>query len=115
MIPDSSDEPLRPEAVGQRRVLAVIPVWNAEATLQEALDSVFAQEGADFDVLAIDDGSGDRSLAILNGQRQARLLVQAREHRGLCATMNQAIEFASANGYEYLIRMDSDDISKPGR
>jgi glycosyltransferase involved in cell wall biosynthesis len=93
----------------------VIPVWNAEATLQEALDSVFSQEGVDFDVLAIDDGSQDRSLDILREQRDSRLRVHALKHNGLCTIMNDAIQFASARGYEYLLRMDSDDVCKPGR
>lgn len=100
---------------GRRRVLVVMPVWNAEATLQEALDSIFTQEGVAFDVLAIDDGSSDGSLELLQRQRDGRLLVDALGHRGLCAVMNHGIEFAAAQGYEYLVRMDSDDISKPGR
>jgi glycosyltransferase involved in cell wall biosynthesis len=101
--------------MGEQRVLVVLPVWNAEATLQEALDSVFSQVGVDFDVLAIDDGSQDQSLEILRVQCDRRLLVLALEHQGLCAIMNHAINFAAARAYEYLIRMDSDDISKPGR
>jgi glycosyltransferase involved in cell wall biosynthesis len=97
------------------KVLVVMPVWNAEATLQEALDSVFSQKGVAFDFLAIDDGSTDRSLEILEEQSDPRLLVHALEHQGLCAVMNYAIQFASARGYEYLVRMDSDDVSKAGR
>jgi glycosyltransferase involved in cell wall biosynthesis len=103
------------DAMGKQRVLVVVPVWNAEATLQEALDSVFSQDGVDFDVLAVDDGSQDRSLDILKEQRDSRLLVHPLEHQGLCAIMNHAIQFASARGYEYLVRMDSDDVSKAGR
>lgn len=97
------------------KALVVMPVWNAEATLQEALDSVFAQEGVDFHLLAIDDGSTDRSLDILNEQGDSRLLVHALGHQGLCGALNHAIQFASTQGYEYLVRMDSDDVSKPGR
>lgn len=92
-----------------------MPVWNAEATLREAVDSVLSQEGVDFDLLAVDDGSTDRSREILTEQRDPRLVVNVLEHHGLCAAMNNAIEFASAHNYEYLIRMDSDDVSKPGR
>lgn len=103
------------EGVGPARVLVVIPTWNAEGTLQEALDSVLSQEGVDFHVLVIDDGSRDGSTDILRRQRDPRLIVHAREHRGLCAQMNDGIDFAAAEGYEYLLRMDSDDISKPGR
>lgn len=95
--------------------MVVMPVWNAEATLQEALDSVFSQEGVTFQCLVVDDGSEDRSLEILRRQRDERLIVHALEHVGLCAAMNHAIRFASAMGYQYIIRMDSDDISRPGR
>ena len=92
-----------------------MPVWNAAFTLQAALNSLYCQEGVDFRILALDDGSDDRSLDILRTQGDGRLLVHALEHRGLCAVMNHAIQFATAQGYEYLVRMDSDDISKPGR
>jgi len=101
--------------VDRPKVLVVMPVWNAEATLHQALASVFSQEGVVFDFLAVDDGSTDRSLEILKEQHDPRLLVHALEHHGLCASMNHAIQFASAHGYEYLIRMDSDDVSKAGR
>ena len=97
------------------RVLVVLPVWNAEATLQEALDSVFLQRGPTFRVLAVDDGSQDRSLEILRAQRDPRLEVHARDHEGLSLTMNHCIRYAATEGYEYLMRMDSDDLSKPGR
>ena len=97
------------------RVLAVLPVWNAEATLDQALDSVLAQAGVEFHVLAVDDGSDDRSGEILRRRSDPRLAVHTRDHRGLCDTMNHAIAHAASQGYEYLMRMDSDDISKPGR
>jgi glycosyltransferase involved in cell wall biosynthesis len=100
---------------GRPRVVVAMPVWDAETTLQEALDSVFLQEGVDFDLLALDDGSTDRSRDILMGQHDPRLIVKILEHQGLCAALNHAIQFASSGNYEYLIRMDSDDISKEGR
>lgn len=43
----------------------IIPVYNASRYLAEALDSVLGQEGVDFEVVAVDDGSTDESPAIL--------------------------------------------------
>ena len=97
------------------RVLVVMPVWNAAATLRDALDSVLAQQGVDFHVLVVDDGSTDGSPAILASYSDPRLAVHSIGRRGLCAAMNHAIHYAAEHGYEYLMRMDSDDVSKPGR
>ncbi|NHZ48713.1 glycosyltransferase family 2 protein, partial [Nitratidesulfovibrio liaohensis] len=46
-------------------ISVVLPVWNAAATLPATLESLLAQTGADFEVLAVDDGSTDATPDLL--------------------------------------------------
>ncbi len=87
----------------------IIPVYNASRYLAEALDSVLGQEGVDFEVVAVDDGSTDESPAILAeyARRDSRLQVITRENAGVSAARNAGIE---ASRGEYVSFVDADDI-----
>jgi glycosyltransferase involved in cell wall biosynthesis len=96
------------------RVSAVLPCYNAAAFVAEALESLLAQNYRDFEVLALDDGSSDTTLAILQSfaARDSRVQAIACPHRGLVATLNDGLERARG---EYIARLDADDIALPGR
>src|SRR4051794_17937661 len=72
------------------RVSVVLPVWNGEAFLEQAMDSILGQTFSSFELIVIDDGSSDRSAAIAEGfaSRDARVRVLRRSHEGLSATLN---------------------------
>jgi len=92
-------------------VSVVIPCWNGEAYLEQALDSVLAQGHAPLEIIVCDDGSSDRSVAIaLEHAPVVRVLEQ--EHEGAAAARNRAV--ASARG-EWLAFLDADDLWTPGR
>jgi glycosyltransferase involved in cell wall biosynthesis len=95
-------------------VTVLLPVYNAEHYLASALESVLGQTLADFQLLAIDDGSTDRSLAILRryARHDSRLRIISRENRGLVASLNEGLHAAKS---ELVARMDSDDLSLPRR
>ena len=95
-------------------VSVVLPVFNAERFLREAIDSVLNQRFNDFEVIAIDDGSTDGSPGILNdyASRDARLRVYRQAHRALPATLNFGCALAES---PYIARMDADDIASPDR
>jgi hypothetical protein len=92
------------------RVSIVLPVFNAEAYLAEAVESLLAQSLADFELIAIDDGSTDHSQRILEGfaARDSRVLVISRENRGLAATLNEGITIATG---ALVAIMNADDIA----
>ena len=48
------------------KINVIIPVYNSAETLAESLGSVLAQKGADFEIIAVNDGSTDNSLNLLN-------------------------------------------------
>ncbi|OWW04030.1 glycosyl transferase [Rhizobium sp. R72] len=95
-------------------ISVVLPVYNGAPHLAAALESVLRQDYGHFEVIALDDGSTDGSLDILQRYRNAddRIRVVTRENRGLIATLNEGI--ALANG-DLVARMDADDISYPSR
>lgn len=89
----------------------VLPVRNAAAYLQRALDSLRAQTFDRFTVLAIDD-STDASWEILQGVRDPRFSAIRGKARGLAHTLNEGLALAAT---PYVARMDADDRSMPER
>ncbi|WP_157961676.1 glycosyltransferase family 2 protein [Acuticoccus kandeliae] len=95
-------------------VSILLPVYNGAAYLTAALDSLRAQTHSRLEIIAIDDGSTDGSLAILEAAARDdhRIVVVTRENRGLVATLNEGLARASGR---LVARMDADDISYPTR
>src|SRR5262245_47416384 len=95
-------------------VSVLMPVYNAGRFLAPALDSILAQTFADFELIAIDDGSSDGSGKVLAefAARDRRVCVLTQENCGIVATLNRALELARA---PLVARMDADDLSRPDR
>ncbi len=91
-----------------------MPVFNAQPTLSACLDSIFAQSFEDWELVAVDDGSGDASAEILRDAARAdnRVRPVFAEHAGIAAALNAGI--AQCRG-EWVARMDSDDRMMPHR
>jgi glycosyltransferase involved in cell wall biosynthesis len=96
------------------RVSVLLPVYNAERYLLDAINSILNQTMQDFELIAFDDGSTDSSFNMLLeiARDDPRLRVFSRCTRGLAATLNEMIGLARA---PYFARMDCDDISLPER
>jgi len=96
------------------RVSVLLPVWNGEAFLEQAMESILRQTLSSFELIVIDDGSTDRTAAIAEefASRDTRVRVLRRLHERFSGTLNAGI--AAARG-EYVARMDADDISLPVR
>lgn len=94
------------------KISVLMPVWNAERFLAEAVESILAQTFADFEFLIIDDGSTDGSLRILQSYQDPRIRVFGLGHRGIVQALNFGVKHAKT---EWLARMDADDISAPDR
>jgi glycosyltransferase involved in cell wall biosynthesis len=90
-------------------VSVIIPVWNAESTIAEAIDSVLSQTFRDFELIVVDDGSTDRTPDILASYGD-RIKTLRRANSGPAAARNAAV--AAASG-EYLAFIDSDDRWMP--
>ena len=95
------------------KVSVILPVYNAEKYLKEAIDSILNQTFTDFELLLINDGSTDGSEQIIQSYKDGRIVsISNNVNNGLIYSLNRAIDIA--NG-EYIARMDADDISLPER
>ena len=95
-------------------VSVVMAVYNSERYLSEAVRSILGQTLGDFELIALDDGSTDGSLKILNdfARQDPRVRVVTRPNKGLTATLNEGIALARG---EFIARMDGDDVAYPDR
>jgi glycosyltransferase involved in cell wall biosynthesis len=91
------------------RVTAVMPVYNGEAYLAEALDSVRAQTRLADETIVVDDGSHDASAAIVAGYPEVRYLHQA--NAGCAAARNRGVAAATGDAIAFV---DQDDRWLPG-
>ncbi len=91
-------------------VSVIVPVYNGERFLAEALQSICAQDYQPLELLVVDDGSTDTSAAIAAGFPGVRVLRKA--HSGLAATLNHGLRQA---GGEMLAFLDADDRWLPGK
>lgn len=95
------------------KVSVIMPVYNGEKYLGEAITSILEQDFKDFEFIIINDGSTDNSERIISGFNDPRIKVVVNEkNNGLVRSLNSAIEIAKG---EYLVRMDADDVSLKNR
>lgn len=92
----------------QHLISILIPVYNAEKFLGACLDSALGQTYSNIEVVAVNDGSTDHSLAILHeyASRDSRLRVIDKPNEGVMPTRRRSIEEARG---EYLYFLDADD------
>jgi len=97
------------------KVSVILPIYNAERYLAECLNSLLAQTMRDFEILAVNDGSADKSGERLNAYAEKDARIKAR-HFNKNYGEPRAVHHAwrEAQG-EYLARMDNDDICLPER
>lgn len=95
-------------------VSVLMPIYNAEPYLGEAIESILRQTFQDFELVAVDDGSADRSAEVARdyARRDSRIRFVAAVHRGITATRNETLNRATG---KYIAVMDADDISLPER
>ena len=90
-----------------------LPFFNHQATLPDAIRSVFAQTEQDWELILIDDGSADQSFEVARRVQDPRVrLIRGDANRGLSVRLNQIARLARG---QYLARMDADDLMHPER
>jgi len=95
------------------KISVVIPVYNREKYVQSAVDSILSQTFSDFELLVIDDGSTDGSIAVVQSYSDPRIrFVRNNTNLGVSATRDKGIQLARG---EYLAFLDSDDCAYPDR
>ncbi len=95
-------------------VSVLMPVYNGELYVAQAIESILAQTFTHFELLITDDGSKDNSLAVLKryASVDTRIRLTSRSNRGLTPTLNEMLWKAQG---ELIAIMEQDDISLPCR
>jgi glycosyltransferase involved in cell wall biosynthesis len=93
------------------RTSVILPAWNAEATLREAVESALAQTVADFEMVVVDDGSRLPATECLAGLDDRRVrVIRLPRNRGVARARNAALKIARA---PLVSQLDADDAWEP--
>ncbi|WP_164857315.1 glycosyltransferase family 2 protein [Sphingomonas crocodyli] len=96
------------------KISCLIPVYNGETFLAEAIDSILSQSFRDFELIIVNDGSTDGTAAILEkyAGRDDRVKILTQPNGGIVAALNAGLSVCRG---QYVARMDADDIAQPDR
>jgi len=94
------------------RVSVVMPVFNQERFVLAAIRSVLEGSFTDIELVVVDDGSTDRTNALLRAHQDSRIRIITREHLGFSRALAEGVRASRA---PLVARMDSDDLSLPDR
>lgn len=95
------------------KVSVIMPAYNAEKYIKEAMESILNQSFRDFEFIVLNDCSRDHTEAIIQSFPDSRIVyVKNDQNLGVAGTLNRGLALAKG---EYIARMDADDISLPDR
>lgn len=95
------------------KISVVMPVYNGEKYLREAMDSILNQTFTDFEFIILNDASKDSTEEVIKSYEDERIVYLKNEQNlGVAGTLNRGIENAKG---EYIARIDADDIAMPER
>ena len=99
---------LKPATSFSPLISVIVPVYNAEKTLRQCIDSILSQEFKDFELLLIDDGSRDQSPAICDDYaiKDDRVRAFHKPNRGVSSARNLGLDHAQGI---WVVFVDSDD------
>lgn len=96
-----------------RKVSVILPVYNAESTIKQALISIVNQSYSNLEIIVVNDGSDDNTEIVVMSVADPRIIyVKNSKNEGLIYTLNRGLSIATG---DYIARMDADDISLPDR
>ena len=93
-------------------ITVLMPVYNGEKYLKEAIDSVLGQTFADFELLIVNDGSTDNTVKLIEEYSDKRIRLINRANGGVSAALNTGLKEAKG---KYIARFDADDVCYPYR
>lgn len=95
------------------KITVLMPVYNCELYIKDAIDSILSQTFEDFEFLIIDDASTDNTINVIKTYTDPRIqLIEKPINTGYTNSLNQGLKLAKG---KYIARMDGDDISLPMR
>ena len=92
------------------KVCVILPVFNGERYIKNAIESVLNQTFADFELIIVDDGSTDSTPDIIQSFKDRRIKIITQSNQGPGASRNNALDIADS---DYVMFLDSDDWFSP--
>ena len=89
----------------------VIPLYNKEHCIKETLSSILSQSYKDYEIVVVNDGSKDNSVAVVNSINDSRIRLINKENEGVSKTRNRGIKEAQG---EWIMFLDADDLMYEG-
>ena len=93
-------------------ITVLLPTYNDEKYISETIKSVLSSDFNDFELLIINDGSTDNTLIKINDFDDPRIKLISKKNSGLIETLNYGFSIAK---YEYIARIDGDDLMTSNR
>src|SRR5215469_18748234 len=103
-----------PQSESAPVVSVIVPARNEEASLGACLESLVSQDGLDFEIIVVDDGSTDRTRAVAKSFRQIRVIQPDPLPEGWTGKNNAVTAGAREARGEWLLFTDADTVHKPG-
>jgi glycosyltransferase involved in cell wall biosynthesis len=94
------------------KVTVLMPAYNVEKYIGDAITSVLKQTFTDFELLIINDGSTDCTVKVIESFKDLRIKLISQENKGVAPALNTGLIYANA---PYVARFDADDICYPDR
>jgi glycosyltransferase involved in cell wall biosynthesis len=98
--------------IADPKITVLMPAYNAEKYIGEAIESVLLQTYGDFELIIVNDGSTDGTVKIINSFDDERISVINQRNMGVAAALNTGIKYSRA---PYIARFDADDVCYPDR
>ena len=92
-------------------ISVVIPLFNKQGSIRSTIESVLAQSFRDFELIIVDDGSTDGSMAAIKSINDPRIRLIKKRNGGVSSARNEGIRRATG---EYVAFLDGDDLWEPG-
>jgi glycosyltransferase involved in cell wall biosynthesis len=93
-------------------VSIIMPVFNCEQYINQALDSILCQSHNDYELIIVNDGSNDNTFSILASHKDYRIILINEGHHGLVSALNRGLHRAKG---KYIAIMHGDDIASADR
>jgi glycosyltransferase involved in cell wall biosynthesis len=93
-------------------ITVLMPAFNAQKYICEAIDSVLSQTFQNFELLIVNDGSTDQTLQLIDSYTDDRIRIINQENKGIAVALNNGLVNAKA---DLIARFDADDICLPQR
>jgi glycosyltransferase involved in cell wall biosynthesis len=94
------------------KITVLMPAYNAERYIADAIRSVLDQTFSDFELLIVNDGSTDNTVKVISSFKDERIELISQPNKGVSAALNFGLSHARA---VYIARFDADDICHPDR